>query len=311
MKILVTGAKGLVGSSIKSVYKEHYKLDEEIECIFVDRSHCNLLSQNQVNNLIKDTKPDAVIHTAARVGGIGMNLRTPAKQFYQNILMNTLLIHSCYMNNVKKLIAFSSVCVFPEKLNYLVESKMHQGEPYPAHRSYAYAKRMLDIQIEAYNSEYGLNYCSVIPGNIFGKRDNFNLKDGHVIPSLIHRCYLAKKNNIPFEVWGTGEPMREFIYCDDMARASIELIKKESLPQKLILSGQKEYKIKEVVEFICDYFNYYDVRWLDTKPNGQMRRPTSKEVFNQYLPNFKYQAFKDSLVETMDWFTKNYEGVRK
>ncbi|HAI39857.1 MAG TPA: GDP-L-fucose synthase [Maribacter sp.] len=278
---------------------------------FVGRQECDLLNQESIRKVIDKIKPDAVIHTAARVGGIGMNLSTPANQFYENVMMNTMLIHQCAMAGVKKLIAFSSVCAFPAKIECLKEEKLHKGEPFPDHLSYAYAKRMVDVQIEAYNKQYGLNYCSVIPGNIFGKRDNFNLKHGHVIPALIHRCYLAKQANIPFEVWGNGEPMREFIYSEDVARVCVQLIQKEKLPQRIIVSGEREYKIKEIVSIICKNFDYYNVRWLKDKPNGQMKRPSDKSIFNQFMKDFKYSDINETLSETINWFEKSYPEVRK
>lgn len=307
MKFLVTGGNGLVGRAIRECQDEN----KEHVFYFTTRQQCDLLSQVEVKKLLNSVMPDAVIHTAARVGGIGMNLKTPASQFYENVLMNTILIDNCAKLGVKKLIAFSSVCAFPGELNFLEESKLHLGEPFPAHRSYAYAKRMVDIQIEAYNSQYNLNYTSVIPGNIFGKRDNYNLENGHVIPALIHRCYLAKKNNVPLQVWGDGEPMREFIYAKDIARACIELIKNGNLPQRIIMSGNREYKIKEIVDIICKNFDYYNVEWLNWKPNGQMRRPTSKIIFNKYLPAFKFSDIELSLSESIRWFKENYPEVRK
>jgi GDP-L-fucose synthase len=225
--------------------------------------------------------------------------------------MNTLIIHESYLQGVKKLIAFSSVCAFPSELKVLDEVLLHKGEPFPAHRSYAYSKRMIDIQIESYNKQYNTNFCSVIPGNIFGKKDNFNLEHGHVVPSLIHRCFLAKNKNISLKVWGNGEPMREFIYSNDIARACIDLIQQESLPQKIIVSGKKEYRIKDIVNIICDIFNYNNVEWLTEKPNGQMRRPSKKDVFNRFLTNFEFTDMKTSLSETIDWFKENYPEVRR
>lgn len=309
MNILVTGANGLVGRALRLVSK--HKCYEGIRFIFVGREDCNLLNRDEVDALLDVTRPEAVIHTAARVGGIGMNLRTPSEQYYENIIMNTEIINSSYKFGVNKLISFSSVCAFPGGLDFLQEKDLHKGEPFPAHRSYAYAKRMVDIQIEAYNSQFGLNYCSVIPGNIFGKNDNFNLENGHVIPSLIHKCHISKKSNKTFEVWGTGEPMREFIYSEDLARACIDLLQKDTLPQRVIMSGEKEYKIKDIVEMICNHFDYHNVEWLKDKPNGQMRRPSSKTLFNQNLPDFEFTNIDLALGETIDWFIKSYPEVRK
>jgi GDP-L-fucose synthase len=309
MNILVTGGNGLVGNGIRSICLEPEF--SNLNIIFVGRNECNLLKKDEINRLIDLTRPDAIIHTAARVGGIGMNISTPSEQYYENIIMNTELIESAYKFGVNNLISFSSVCAFPSGLDKLSEDLLHKAEPYPAHRSYAYAKRMVDIQIESYRNQYGSNYCSVIPGNIFGKNDNFNLENGHVIPSLIHRCYLSKINNEKFEVWGDGEPQREFIYSEDIARACLALVQNNSMPQRIIMSGRKEHKIKDVVNIICNQFDHHDVTWLKDKPNGQMRRPSNKKIFDKYLPDFKFTDIEKSIGETTQWFKSKYPGVRK
>jgi GDP-L-fucose synthase len=309
MRLLVTGGNGLVGSGLRYASKLSDYMD--IDFFFITRSDCNLLKKDQIDSIICDVRPDAIIHTAARVGGIGMNLSTPADQYYENIIMNTEIINSSFRLGVKKLICFSSVCAFPGNIDILEEGKLHMGEPFPAHRAYAYSKRMVDIQIEAYNNQYKLNYCSVIPGNIFGENDNFNLKNGHVVPSLIHKCYLSKTTGDSFKVWGTGEPMREFIYSRDIARACLDLLKSESLPQRIIMSGRTEHRISDIVHMICNHFSNHNVEWLVDKPNGQMRRPSSKEIFDKNLPEFRFTDIDEALKNTIDWFVKKYPGVRK
>jgi GDP-L-fucose synthase len=306
MKILVTGADGLVGSAIR----ENSTNYSEDNFIFCSRKDLNLLNQEETNNFISKIKPDSIIHTAARVGGIGKNISTPAQQFTENIYINTNIIHSAYLNGVKKLIAFSSVCAFPNSLDILSEDKMHDGIPHEAHRSYAYSKRMVDIQIESYNKQYGLNYCSVIPGNIFGERDNYDLENGHVIPSLIHKFFLAKKNNQPVVVWGNGEPYREFIYSKDISKLCLELIKKDKLPPRIIMSGELEIQIKEIVKMISDIYEYKDVIWDIDKPNGQMRRPSEHSVFRTHFSDFKFEHMFTALKNSIEWFQDNYPNVR-
>lgn len=306
-KVLVTGAGGLVGSAIASISTQypHY------EFVFSGHKQHDLTNEESVKALFEETKPDYVIHTAARVGGIGRNLETPAQQYYSNILMNTFVIHYAHLYGVQKLLAFSSVCAFPAGATELHEDILHDGEPYPAHYSYAYSKRMVDVQIHAYQQQYNTNFCSVIPGNIFGEHDNFNLEDGHVVPSLVHKCYLAKKNNTPLEVWGDGTAYREFLYAQDVAKACIELLGRHvELPRRIIVSGQKETQIKDLVELICDAFDYHNIKWLTDKPNGQLRRPTNKEVFNQTLAAFFYTDLRKAMKNTVKWFEEHYPNVR-
>jgi len=305
--VLVTGGGGLVGSAIEALQEQYANLD----FIFTSHKNCDLTYEPSVKNLFDKVRPDYVIHTAARVGGIGRNLSTPADQYYSNILMNTLVIHYAHLYGINRLLAFSSVCAFPAGAKSLTEAILHDGEPYPAHYSYAYSKRMVDVQIGAYKKQHGTNFCSVIPGNIFGEHDNFNLEDGHVVPSLVHKCFVAKRFKEPLEVWGDGTPYREFLYAKDVARVCIELLLKEGdLPQKVIVSGQEETQIKDLVKLVCDAFNYHNVAWQTEKPNGQLRRPTDKTVFHALLPEFEYTSLEEAMKNTVEWFKDNYPEVR-
>ena len=224
--------------------------------------------------------------------------------------MNTHVIDAAYHHGVKKLIAYSSVCAFPQDLQVLSEEKLQDGPPYPAHGAYAYSKRMVDVQIEAYRKQYGVQYCSIIPGNIFGENDNFNLKDGHVVPSLIHKSYLAKKNGTSLSVWGDGTPLREFIYVDDLSRVCLSLLEIDEMPQKLLVSGS-EFSIKQIVDLVTNYAGVENIEWDTSKPNGQLRRPTDKSLFSKYFPNNTITSVELSIEKTVKWFFENYENARK
>jgi len=306
MKILVTGGDGMVGNAIKSVAKDY----PSFEVFSVNRKDGDLTKQQDVKDIIELYHPDFVIHTAAMVGGIGKNLAHPAELFYNNMLMNTNVIDESYKHGVKKLIAFSSICAFPQDLEIVKEEYLHDGKAYFAHGAYAYSKRMIDVQIEAYKKQYGVNYCSIIPVNIFGECDNYDLVGGHVLPSLIHKCYLAKKLNKPFEVWGNGTAQREFIYSKDLSKICFDLLNLDTIPQKMIASGQEEIPIKIVVEKLCEIFNYHNVIWLTDKPNGQLRRPTDNSLLRMILPKFKFTPFNTALINSVEWFLNHYPNVR-
>ncbi len=308
-RILVTGSNGLVGSAIRDISN----LYSQYEFYFSSHKDKDLIKESDVTDIYKDIKPHYVIHTAARVGGIGRNLNSPAQQFHDNVLMNTHMIHYAYEFGVEKLLAFSSACVFPAETDVINEESMHRGPPFCAHWSYAHAKRMVDVQIESYRQQYGVkNYCSMIPGNMFGENDNFDLEDGHVIPSLIHKCYMAKKNNSLFEVWGDGSATREFLYAKDVGRVCVNLLSKEDIPQRLIVSSEREHSIKEIVDKICNIFDFpiTNVKWLLDKPSGQAKRPSDHTLFRKYFPDFKFTNIDIALENTIDWFNKNYPNVR-
>jgi len=317
-KVLITGINGLLGTA----FKDHFLQKEysEFSFVFADRSVCDLTDGKDVDYMFWSYRPEMVIHCAARVGGIGRNISSPAQQFTDNILMNTHVIDQARKHNVKKLIAFSSVCAFPGDAKILKEDNLHAGPPFPAHWSYAMAKRMVDVQIESYRKQYEVDYCSVIPSNIFGENDNYNLEDGHIVPSIIHKFYKSILTKTNVECWGTGEPLREFVYARDLAKVCLELLKKdEPLPQRLIVPGQ-EFSIKKIVEKINIVFlsefnfpSYFwpNIIWNKEKPNGQMRRKSESQYFNKLFPNFQYTNIDNALKKSINWFIMNYANVRK
>lgn len=300
MKKIITGGTGLVGSA----FKEGTKLSSR---------HYNLISEVQTRQMFMDHKPEVVIHTAAMVGGVGANMNYPADFFYNNIMMNTNVINESYIFGVKKLVCFLSTCVFPDNVEYpLDETKIHKGEPHFSNAPYAYAKRMADVQVQAYNKQYGTKYFCVIPTNIYGPNDNFDLANGHVIPMLIHKCYLAKKNNTVFEVWGSGKPLREFIYSQDVADIIDLLLEKYDGTEPVIISNPKEYTIKDVVDLIVKYMEFEgEVVWLSDKPDGQFRKPSSNQKLLSIIADYNFTPLEEGLKTTIEWFNENYETVRK
>ncbi len=232
--------------------------------------------------------------------------------------MNTFIVDEAYKHEVEKFIGFGSVCAFPGDAKILTETNYLQGEPFPAHKSYAYSKRMMAVQLEAYKQQYGFNSCTILPSNIFGECDNYNLEDGHIVPSIIHKFYNAIRTETNVKCWGDGSPLREFIYAEDLAKICLELLQKDEMPQRLIIPGQ-EYSIKEIVDkidltFMKEYnfpsHFYIDIEWDKTKPNGQMRRKTESLYFNKLFPNFEYTNIDSGLKESAKWFMMNYPNVR-
>jgi GDP-L-fucose synthase len=301
-KILVTGGYGLVGSEfIKSNY------------IPLSSSESDLRNREQVDNIFNSIKFDCVIHCAGKVGGVGGNMNHKGKFFYDNIMINTNVIESARIHGIKNLVAFLSTCIFPNDVEYpLTESKIHMGPPHFSNDAYAYAKRMTDIQIRAYREEYGLNYKSVIPTNIYGPNDNYNLANGHVIPSLIHKCFLARENKTDFIIWGDGSPLREFIFSQDVAKLTEWVLENYEENEPIILSTSDEISIKDVVGIIVELMNFKgDVIFDKSKPNGQFRKPSDNSKIKSYLPDFKFTPLYEGLKYTIDYFEKNYKFLRK
>jgi GDP-L-fucose synthase len=305
MRILVTGKNGLVGRAIQeeAMLEHHWS--------FVGRE-IDLTKEKEVESLFLAYKPDWVIHTAAKVGGIGGNLIGPANYFYENILMNSYMIHFAWKYGVKKFLVFSSVCVFPDGIPELREDLLHSGEPFYTQFAYGAAKRAIDTQIRAYKQQYGIeNYCSIIPTNILGKNDYYNLTSGHVVPSLIHKIYLAKRNKESLKVWGDGTPKREFIYANDLAKMLNKILLLDKVPERIIVSNNKQFTIKEVVEMLCRVAEFKgEIEWQTDKPNGQMARPSNTSLLKSLIGEPEFTNFEAALSESYKWFESHYPNVR-
>ena len=299
IKRLITGGSGLVGSNI----------DAEIK---LGSNDGDLRDWAQVKNIFEKYKPTHVVHAAARVGGVGGNMKAKGEFFYDNIMINTNVLEACRIYNVKKVVSFLSTCIFPESIEYpLTEKKIHLGAPHWSNYGYAYAKRMLDVQTEVYRDQYNLDFVSVIPTNIYGLNDNFNLDSGHVIPSLIHKCYLAKVNNTDFNVWGSGTPLREFIYSKDIGKLTNWALENYDESEPIIFSTSHEISIKDLVGFIVGIIGFEgDVVWQSDKPDGQFRKPSSNKKLMSYVPDFKFTPIEVGLKETIDHFVNNYPNLR-
>ena len=297
--LLVTGGTGLVGSAIEA--------DVKLNSLY------DLRDRKTANKLFSRHKPNKIIHCAAKVGGVGGNMNYKGEFFYDNIMMNTNVIEAARINGVEKLVCFLSTCVFPDNVEYpLTEDKVHLGPPHTSNDAYAYAKRMADIQIRAYREQYGINYTSVIPTNIYGPYDNFDMENGHVLPSLIHKCYLAKKNNTELEIWGSGKPLREFIYSKDVAKLAEWAVENYNEDEPIILGTSEEISIKDLVGLIVDEFNFKGKVYFNTdKPEGQFRKPSDNSKLKNYLPDFKFTPIEIGIKETINWFIENYEKAKK
>jgi len=299
-KVLVTGGYGMVGSAMESQIK-------------LSRETCDLTNPKQTEKLFQIIKPDGVIHCAGKVGGIGGNSNYKGEYFYDNLMINTNVIEAARKAGVKNLVAFLSTCVFPDKVKYpLTVDQIQLGEPHESNYPYAYAKRMADVQIRAYREQYGINYTSIIPSNIYGPNDNFSLEHGHVMPMLIHKLYLAKQNKTDFVVWGSGKPLREFIYSKDIAKIAEWALFNYEGTDPLIISGDEEISIKDLVGLLVDEFKFKGKVIFDkTKPDGQLRKPSDNSKIKELLPDFEYTPFEQGIKETVNWFIENYDEARK
>ena len=297
-KILVTGGKGLVGSCVTGLHKPG--------------SHeLNLMDFNAINSYLKDNNIEYVVHCAAMVGGVKENSERLGEFFYNNMQMNLNVFEACRLNNVKKTVSLLTTCIFPAQANYpLTFDQLHTGEPHESNYGYAYAKRMIEINARAYRDQYGMDIVNIIPCNVYGPRDNFNLQKSHVIPGLIHKAYIAKQNTAPLKVWGDGSPLREFIYSEDLGKIIDWVLQNYSSRKPLIVSSDEEITIREVAENLRDLFSLKELVFEADMPMGQHRKPSDNSALKNLI-DFKFTPFNKGLKETVNWFNTNYEILRK
>jgi GDP-L-fucose synthase len=301
-KILVTGGSGLVGRCFTE--DNFYRISSK---------DGNLTDPKAILGLLEKSNYNGIIHCAARVGGIMGNMNNQGLYFYENTMMNTLLIEEARKRNIQKLILYSSTCVFPDKVEYpLSPEKIQLGPPHESNYGYAYAKRMGIVQTRSYREQYGLNYFCVIPCNIYGPGDNYNIENGHVIPSLIHKIYIAHRDGKDFTAWGSGNPLREFIFSEDVAQLTKLLYADYNEPDPVILSTSEEVRIKDLVLAIADHFKFKGKIVFDSsKPDGQFRKPSDNSVIKKMYPDFKFTSLEEGLEKSINWFIENYEKARK
>lgn len=305
--ILVTGGTGLVGNAMKeisSIYFYHF--------VFISSKDYDLTKEEQVEKLFTTVKPDYVIHLAAYVGGLYKNMNQPVNMIEKNSKMNLYIVEACHRFRVKKLIACLSTCIFPDKTTYPInESMLHDGPPHSSNASYAYAKRLLDIQCQAYRQQYNSPFLCIIPTNIYGPHDNFSLEDGHVIPALIHQCWLAKQSGKPFVVRGTGTPLRQFILSTDLATIIMQVLEHKDIPERVIIASKEEVSIKQVAEYIATAFDYNQELVFDaTYSDGQYKKTADASVVEQLI-HPTWTPLQEGITTTVEWFKENVKKIRK
>ena len=315
MKIFIAGHKGMVGSSIFKKAKNQKDFEIHIQ----EKNSLNLLNQTRVLEFFLIKKFDLVIDCAAKVGGIHSNNKYRAEFIYENLQIQNNLIHASYVSGVKKFLFLGSSCVYPKfaeqpiKEEYLLTSPLeYTNEPY------AIAKIAGIKMCESYYKQYGCNFISVMPTNLYGQNDNFHPQNSHVLPGLLHRFHLAKINNEPFvEIWGTGKAKREFMHVDDMADACLHIINNleakdlysQNISQINIGSGF-EITIHELSEKIATTVGYKGSIKLDlSKPDGTMR----KLLDCTRLKKLGYSAkikLEDGLKDTYNWYLNNQDKLK-
>jgi len=311
--ILVTGGTGLVGSAINAYVTANPSPSETF--VFLSSKDGDLTSRADCEAIFTKHKPTKVIHLAAKVGGLFANMKQKVEFYRENMIMNDNIMECSRIHKVDKLISYLSTCIFPNETTFPIdETMLHDGPPHASNEGYAYAKRMVDTMNRAYAEEYGCNFTSIIPTNIYGPRDNFSIENGHVIPGLIHKVYLAKKNNTPFTIWGSGKPLRQFMYSEDLAKLTIWTMREYHSPEPIIISTDEkdEVSIGEVAMMVVKAMGFEGEVVFDVeKADGQFKKTASNKKLRGYLPDYEFIRMEDGIQRAVDWFVEHYEGCRK
>jgi GDP-L-fucose synthase len=307
MRILVTGGAGFLGSFVMDRLRE--KGAGHVTAPTID--DVDLTDTASVRALMADGKPELVIHLAARVAGIGANQMFPAEFFYENLMMGTNIIHESYKSGVKKVVAIGTVCSYPKEPKSIpfIEDELWDGYPEETNAAYGLSKKMLIVQAQAYRKQYGFNTVVLMPVNLYGPRDNFNLETSHVIPAFIIKCLAAKEaGKQEVIMWGDGSPTREFLFVEDAARGILMAAERYDGELPVNLGSGQEISIKGLVEKMAKMLEYTGrITWDTSKPNGQPRRLLDISRAKEKFGFSAKVALDEGLHRTIDWYLSTRE----
>lgn len=318
MKVLVTGGYGLVGHSLQKIVN---LLNDKHDFVFLSRRDGDLRDVVSVNTLFMKHKPDIVVHLASCVGGVYNNMSNNYRYLVDNLRINTNIVDACSRFEVKRLINCLSTCIFPDKgITYpLTSDQLHNGLPHESNIGYAYSKRILHLtgRLLAENMEgQNIQVINLIPTNLYGEYDNYNLTSSHVIPGLVHKTFISKRDNKDLIVYGTGNALRQFLYVDDLSRIILGFmdirIDKSEISCIVSPPESSEVSIKTLIETITKTFEFngeiiYDRNYSD----GQYKKTATSSELAEYFPNFEFTDLTQGLKNVVEYFTTNYRIVRK
>ena len=303
-KILITGGSGMIGYALKKV---------KPDATFVSSRDFDLRLIEQVETMFAMYEPDQVIHLAAKVGGIKANMENLGDFYRENVMINTNVLECAKKYEVEKLVSVLSTCIYPNKVTYpMTEGQIHAGPPHESNYAYAYAKRMLDVQSQAYRDQYGCNFITAVPNNLYGENDNYDLNDSHVIPALIHKMHKAKQKDENVVLWGDGTPLREFTYSKDLANILLFLLEHYDGKEPINVGNTGEHSICWIAQLIARNLDFNNsIIWDTDKPAGQHRKPSSNEKLLQLgWREDMYTELEAGIEHACNWFLENYPNVR-
>ncbi|XP_026217867.1 GDP-L-fucose synthase-like [Anabas testudineus] len=314
LRVLVTGGSGLVGKAIQQVVQQEGGQHEGEQWFFLSSKDADLVDAQQTRAAFEKYRPTHVIHLAAKVGGLYVHMRDNLHFLRDNIKINDNVLQTAHEMGVIKVVSCLSSCIFPDKTTYPIDETMiHNGPPHDSNFGYSHAKRIIDVQNRAYFQQYGRRYTAVIPTNVFGPHDNFNITNGHVLSALINKTYQAKEEGTPVNVCGSGAARRQFIYSLDLGRLIIWVLREYQEIEPIILSvgEEDEVSIKEAVDMIAEALDCKGkINFDTTLSDGQIKKTASNAKLRLYRPDFTFTPLQEAIKITCDWFVANYNTAR-
>jgi len=306
VRILLTGGTGFLGTNLTKILQETFGSSQVRS---IGSKPYDLRKCRCTDTVISRSVPDVIIHTAGSVGGIGANQENPGKFMYDNLIMGTNIIHSAMKAKVPKFILLGTVCAYPKFTPVpFKEEDLWNGYPEETNAPYGIAKKTLMRLVEAYHEQYDFNGVNLIPVNMYGPHDHFNLTSSHVIPALILKVHQAIENGDPsITLWGTGEASREFLFVEDCGQAIVKAINSDNLsPEPINIGTGKEIKIKDLVKEITNIMGYKgDIIYDPSKPDGQPRRCLDTSRAKERLGFEAQVELKEGLQTTINWYMEN------
>ena len=299
-KLLVTGGTGLLGSALQKICPQ---------AVFLGRRDGDLTEPREVGRLFERHRPERVLHLAAAVGGVKKNAEQNSDLFRENVLINTNVLHAAREAGVSRLISLLSSCVFhlrPDRPS--TEEDLHEGLPFEGNLGYGYAKRMLDIQTKLLHEQNRAQFSTFTPVTMYGPHDNWDLEAGHVASALIHKCFLAKREGKPFEVWGTGEAVRQFVFVEDVARLLLQALDCFGGPETVIVAPDSGVSIADLAKLTARLMKFEGpIIFNKNMPEGEKVKVIKSRAFERLFPGFTFTSLEEGLRMTIEWFCVHYE----
>ena len=297
MKVLVTGGSGFVGRRLNRI---------KPQWVYISSSQYDLKNIKECNEMLEEYKPDAILHLASKVGGIKENFLKQAEFYHVNTMINTNILESARLHNVKRILSSLSTCAFPDivKTYPFTENNLLDGPPAKTNFTYGYTKRALHVQSLSYREQYGLNYSTFCPSNIYGPEDNFDPQSSHFVPALVRKLSLAK-NKDELEFWGTGNPLRQQLYVDDLVQIIPKLLISHNTNIPLIVAPNENLSISQMINIGLKKVKKNVKISFNNKLDGQYRKDGCNRKLIDLLGNINFTSFENGFSKTYEWYEEN------